>query len=83
LDYAERLDLYERQRGARGDAPVDATALLKKTLAHEYAAAVYHNRAINQRRMSARSIAGLAIIAGVLSIIALVGTATTYYQSVG
>ena len=79
LDYAERLDEYQRHHAAHGDASVDALALLKKALAHELAVAIYHNHAINERRTSSRSVAGLAIVAGVWSIIGLVGTATSYY----
>jgi hypothetical protein len=79
LDYAERLDAYERRRAAGGDTLVDALAMLKKTLAREYAISTHHNREINQRRDLWRSIAGLATLIGVLSIIALVSTTTTYY----
>jgi hypothetical protein len=79
LIYAEQLDEYERQRAARGSTLVDALAMLKKTLAHEYAASNDYNRLISQRRGLWRSIAGLATVIGVLSIITLVTTATTYY----
>jgi hypothetical protein len=48
-------------------------------LAHEYAASNNHNREIGRRRYLWRSIAGLATLIGVLSIIALVLTTTTYY----
>jgi hypothetical protein len=80
LDYSERLDQYERERDATEETPaIDALAELKKTLAHECALAADYNRRINQRRAVWRSIAGVATLAGVLSIVALVATATAYY----
>jgi hypothetical protein len=79
LDYSERLDEYERRRIVRGDTRVDALAMLKSTLAHEYATPNHQNHQISQRRLLWRSIAGLATLIGVLSIIALVSTSTTYY----
>jgi hypothetical protein len=79
LDYSGRLDAYEPRRAMRGDTNVDARALLRQSLAHEYAASNDHNRRINQRRVLWRSIAGLATLTCVLSIIGLVFITTTYY----
>ena len=69
----------ERTQAGRGDpAPVDALATLKQTLARQYAVATVHNRRINQRRTLLRSIAGVATLAAVLSMILLAVTVFGY-----
>jgi hypothetical protein len=70
LDYALGLDRDEGESTA-----TDALVVLKGLLAHQYAVASHFNR----RRALWRSIAGLATLVGVSSIIALVATTTAYY----
>jgi hypothetical protein len=77
LEYAEGLGQDERT--AAPDAPVDALATLKTTLARQYAVATHNNRRINQRRGLWRSIAGLAMLASVLATLALVITVAVTY----
>jgi hypothetical protein len=60
-------------------APVDALAVLKRELAHQYAVATDHNRGINKRRELLRAFAGLAVVGSVLSILLLVAVAFGYY----
>lgn len=60
-------------------APVDALAVLKRELAHQYAVATAHNRRINKRRELRRAVAGLAVVGSVLSILLLVAVAFGYY----
>jgi hypothetical protein len=84
LDYANSLDDDERWGIANGEAnPVDALNALKKTLSQQYAATTYYNQQINHRRAFCRSVAGLAILGGVLSIFALVVVAITNYIQTG
>jgi hypothetical protein len=80
LTYASQLAEAEAQSIASKDAvPIDALAQLKATLAHQYAEASYYNRRINRRRGLWRSIAGMATLLGVSTMIAMVVTVTTYY----
>jgi len=68
---------------SRGAEPIDALAELKEFLAHQYADAAHHNNRINRRRGLWRSIAGLATLVGILSIIALVASAAAHYVCPG
>ena len=80
LNYAVGLDEDELQGANRGDATaVNAVVALKRLLARQYADASYYNRGINRRRCLLRSIAGLATVVGLLSIIALVASTMAYY----
>lgn len=75
LDYAVGLDSDERRTRTAGAAePNDALAILKETLARQYAIAAHNNRQINQRRALWRSIAGLATLASVVATLWLVVT---------
>ena len=84
LEYALELDEIQRRTAAsRGAEPIDALAELKEFLAHQYADAAHHNNRINRRRGLWRSIAGLATLVGILSIIALVASAAAHYVCPG
>ena len=68
LLYAKGLNQDEMEAAAAASAAsttssFDALAVLKNTLADQYAVATHHNRQINQRRAFRRSVAGLAIFA--------------------
>ena len=80
LRYAEGLIREEQLAQSRGlDDAVDATALLKRKLAHQYAVATEHNRLINKRREAMRGIAGLLVVASVLTTLLLVTDVFAFY----
>jgi hypothetical protein len=81
LDYAKGLDQDERvaTASAAGTSAFDALAVLKETLAHQYARATHHNRQINQRRAYRRSVAGLAILGSTFFNIFLVVRLMLHY----
>ncbi len=74
LDHARGLDQDENE-----GVETDALAMLKGTLAEQYARATHHNRRINQRRALHRSAAGLATLASVLVTAFLVARLMFYY----
>jgi hypothetical protein len=79
LDYARGLDQDEQDAIRSGAPPLDALAVLKATLAEQYAIATHHNRQINQRRAYRRSVAGLAIFGAMFFNIFLVVRLMLYY----
>jgi hypothetical protein len=80
LEYATDLDDDERRAIEKGtEDPPDALVVLKGTLARQYAVTTHQNQRVNQRRTFCRSIAALAILVGVLSIVALAAVAIAAY----
>jgi hypothetical protein len=67
LASARGLDQDEQDAEAQRLSPVDALAVLKRTLADQYSVAAHHNRQINQRRALRRSLAGLATLGSAFS----------------
>jgi hypothetical protein len=79
LDYAARLreGAATQQPGATEQALQQATlSALRAFLVQQYAASVANNRAINRRRGSRRTQAGVAILISVLSVLLLLAVAT-------
>jgi hypothetical protein len=79
LRYAHELDQDELDAVAAGVVPVDALVVFKTALADQYAAAIHHNRQINQRRALRRSIAGLATLGSAFFTIFLVIRVMLHY----
>ena len=79
LEYARALDRDQQTALAQNMAPFEALAVLKATMADQYALATHHNRQINQRRMLWRSVAGLATLGSVVLTIFLVSRLMLHY----
>lgn len=77
LRYAGELIAAERET-AGTDTPVHAAGELSLTLARQYAAAIAHNRRVNQRRDLLRAQATLAVACSVLLIMLLIGVDIVY-----
>jgi hypothetical protein len=80
LHYTEELIRAEQTPENQGrDDPLDALAVLKRELAHQFSVATDHNRRINKRRELLRAFAGLAVVGSVLTTLLLVAVAFAYY----
>lgn len=67
--YVAGLERHARGLGQGADPP---EALLRRSLVEQYAAAVVHNRAINQRRVQARTRAGNLLLLSIVATLALI-----------
>jgi hypothetical protein len=80
LRFTDELIEAEQASKTQNQAlPLDALALLKRELAHQYSVATDHNRRINKRRELLRAFAGLCVVGSVLAILLLVAVAFAYY----
>jgi hypothetical protein len=80
LRYTDALIRAEQAPENQGrDDRVDALAILKRELAHQFSVAADHNRRINKQRGLLRAVAGLAVVGSVLSVLLLVAVTFAYY----
>lgn len=70
--YAKKLREHETASRDAGQTEVDALLSFKSALTTQYAIAADHNRKINQRRALRRTRAGVAILASITFMLALV-----------
>jgi hypothetical protein len=75
----ELIEAEQASKAQSQTVPLDALALLKRELAHQYSVATDHNRRINKRRELLRAFAGLCVVGSVLTILLLVTVAFAYY----
>ena len=80
MRFAFDLDLAEQHVKAQNPQDgFDAQQELKRSLAEDYAVATDHNRAINQRGIRLRNIAGLLILLSVLLTLFFFGRIVLYF----